>query len=253
MGTRQARTIGIEGIDVHVEERGAGEPLLLLHGLTGIGADWAHVFDLDELATRYRVIAPDARGHGRSTNPTGDFTFRRCALDVIALLDHLGVERTCAIGTSLGAKTLLHVATEAPGRVTKMVLVSPTPRFPEATHALFRAAAEAEHSAEEWAAMRERHMQGDAQIAALWQLPARFADDPVDMRFTADRLRPVTAETLIVAGDRDPLYPVELAVELYRMMSRASLWVVPGGGHGPIFDTHRERFAERALAFLRAG
>ncbi len=111
------RTITIEGSELYVEERGAGEPLLLLHGLTGTGADWRHVFDLDVLAGAYRVILPDARGHGRSTNPTGAFTFRQCAGDVIALLDALGIERARAIGVSLGAKTLLHLATAQPARV----------------------------------------------------------------------------------------------------------------------------------------
>src|SRR6516165_8281492 len=64
-----ARNVAVDDIQVHVEERGSGQPLLLLHGLTGSGGDFAHVFDLDALGSDYRVIAPDARGHGRSTNP----------------------------------------------------------------------------------------------------------------------------------------------------------------------------------------
>jgi pimeloyl-ACP methyl ester carboxylesterase len=124
-----------------------------LHGLTGTSADWRHVFDLDALATRFRVILPDARGHGRSTLRSGAFTFRDCALDVLALLDRLELERVHAVGVSLGAKTLLHLATLQPSRVNRMVLVSATPRFPETTRALFRAAASAAHSAKEWAAM----------------------------------------------------------------------------------------------------
>jgi len=245
-----ARTIDIEGSEIHVEERGAGEPLLLLHGLTGTGADFQHVFDLDALAETHRVILPDARGHGRSSGPTDDFSFRRCAEDVVALLDALGVERACAVGVSLGAKTLLHVATAHPARLRAMVLVSAAPRFPEPTRALFRAAASLPHSPEEWAAMRAAHVHGDAQIAALWQLPRRFAEDATDMSFTPDRLAAITAQTLVVSGDRDPLYPVELAVELYRGIPRASLWVVPGGGHGPIFLTEREAFVRVALSFL---
>jgi pimeloyl-ACP methyl ester carboxylesterase len=246
------RTLTIEGIELHVEERGAGEPLLLLHGMLGAGANWRHVFDLDALARDYRVILPDARGHGRSTNPAGAFTFRECAGDVIALLDALGVERTRAIGVSLGAKTLLHVATEQPARLSAMVVVSATPRFPEATRAAFRAAAAAEPGVEQWAELRARHVHGDPQIAALWQLPARFAEDRTDMSFTPARLAAISARTLVVSGDRDPLYPVELAVELYRGIPRASLWVVPGGGHGPIFLSEREAFGRVALPFLRA-
>jgi pimeloyl-ACP methyl ester carboxylesterase len=244
------RTITVDGAELYVEERGSGEPLLLLHGGTGTGADWKHVFDLDELAKTWRLVVPDARGHGRSTNPGGELTFRRCGRDVVALLDALGIEQTRAIGMSLGAKTLLHAATEAPRRIGTMILVSATPRFPEPTRAAFRAAASTTHSAEEWERMRTLHVHGDEQIAALWQLPRSFAEDTEDMSFTPERLRRITARTLLVAGDRDPLYPVELAVELYRDIPGSSLWVVPGGGHGPIFGPERDAFVHAALRFL---
>jgi pimeloyl-ACP methyl ester carboxylesterase len=243
-------TIEVEGASLHVRERGRGAPLLLLHGLTGTGADWQHVFELDALAARHRLIAPDARGHGRSTNADGVFGFRRCAADALAILDALGVERAAAIGISLGAKTLLHVATTAPQRIGPMVLVSATPRLPAATCALFRAAAAAPHGEAEWAAMRAQHTHGDAQIAALWALPARLADDAAEMCFGAEQLATITARALIVAGDRDPLYPVELAVELFRGIRDAQLSVIPGGGHVPIFESERASFAARALAFL---
>lgn len=245
-----SRTIEVDGGELYVEERGAGEPLLLLHGLTGTGADFRHVFDLDALAEAHRVIVPDARGHGRSTNPSGAFTFRRCADDVIALLDALDIDRASAVGVSLGAKTLLHLATAQPARVSSMILVSATPRFPEPTRALFRAAASAEHTKEEWAAMRAAHVHGDAAITALWQIPRRLAEDVTDMSFTSATLASITARTLVVSGDRDPLYPVELAVELLRGIPRASLWVVPGGAHAPIFLAEREAFVRVAQTFL---
>jgi pimeloyl-ACP methyl ester carboxylesterase len=239
-----------DGTSLHVDDCGSGEPLLLLHGLTGTGRDWAHAFDLDALAASYRWIAPDARGHGRSTNPTRTFTFARCAEDVCAILDHLGIARAKAIGICLGAKTLLHVATRAPERISAMVLVSATPRFPESTRSIFRAAAGTEHTPEEWTAMRAQHVHGDEAIAVLWRLPAKLADDSNDMQFTAERLATVSARTLVVAGDRDPFYPVELAVELFRGIPNASLCVVPGGGHGPIFGDERRLFEHRALAHL---
>jgi pimeloyl-ACP methyl ester carboxylesterase len=245
-------TIAVGGADLYVEERGTGEPLVLLHGMSGTSGDWRHVFDLDALARRFRVIAPDARGHGRSTNPSGEFTFAGCARDLLAVLDALGVERTRAVGVSLGAKTLLHLATHAPGRIEAMVLVSATPRFPEPTRALFREAALSEHSPEEWARMRGLHVQGDEQIASLWELPRRFAADPSDMNFTPEQLATITARTLIVTGDRDPFYAVELAVELYRAIPRSSLWVVPEAMHSPIFLSQREAFAAEAMRFLGA-
>src|SRR5690349_14900910 len=97
----------VNDIEIYFEDRGTGQPLVLLHGGMGIGADWRHVFPADP--EHYRVIVPDLRGHGRSTNPGGAFTFRQCARDVLALLDTLGIGQTKAIGLSMGAKTLLHV------------------------------------------------------------------------------------------------------------------------------------------------
>src|SRR5262249_8249529 len=90
-------TTSIHGFDLHHEERGAGPPRVLLHGFTGAGGDWVPVFDLDQLGRGHRLIVPDARGHGRSTNPAGTFTHRQCAADTFALLDRLGVGRFRAV------------------------------------------------------------------------------------------------------------------------------------------------------------
>ena len=121
-------TIDVNGFTMYYEARGEGAPLLLLHGGTGVGADWRHVFPADP--DGYRVVVPDLRGHGRSTNPSRQFTFRQSARDVAALLDHLGLARVKAIAMSMGAKTLLHLATADRDRVEAMVLVSATPYFP---------------------------------------------------------------------------------------------------------------------------
>ena len=98
--------------------------------------------------------------------------------------------------------------------------------------------------------MRQWHVQGDAQIRALWAMASQFADDYEDMNFTAERMAAIRARTLIVHGDRDPLYPVALAMELYASIPESHLWVVPNGGHGPIFGEMAESFIRTALAFL---
>src|SRR6185503_16397839 len=94
----------VNGIEMYSEIRGKGEPLVLLHGGGGVGANWELIFK--EPPASYQLIVPDLRGHGKSTNPSKEFTFRQSALDVFALLNHLGIERFKAIGLSLGAKTL---------------------------------------------------------------------------------------------------------------------------------------------------
>ena len=241
--------IDANGCQLYVEARGEGEPLLLLHGGTGIGADWQHVFTSGDPAG-FRVIVPDLRGHGRSTNPSPTFTFRQVALDMFALLDALGVPTVNAIGMSAGAKTLLHMATLQPDRVSAMVLVSATPRFPDQARAAMAQMSVDGFSDADWDFHRQRHVHGDDQIRSLFAQMRALKDDRHDMAFTAATLAPITARTLIVHGDRDPLYPVELAVELYRAIRGSSLWVVPNGGHGPIFGALAAPFVDAALAHL---
>jgi len=243
-------SITFEGAQLHYRTRGAGEPLLLLHGFTGSGGDWVHLFDLDDLARRFLLIMPDARGHGRSTNPSGAFTHRQCARDVIALCDHLGVARCKAIGLSLGGNTLLHVATAHPDRLATIVLIGAPSYFPAQARAIMRMFGPDAHTPDEWTAMRARHAHGDDQIRALWRHTREFADDRDDMNFTAAKLSTIAATTLIVHGDRDPLYPVEQAVELFRGIPNASLCVVPNGGHGPIFGEQAAAFVATSRSFL---
>jgi pimeloyl-ACP methyl ester carboxylesterase len=247
------RTLPINGMDLYFESYGDGQPLLLLHGFTGCGDDWRHVFDLDGLASRYRLIVPDARGHGRSTNPAGSFTHRQCALDLAALLDALGIDRASAIGLSLGGNTLLHLATREPARMESMVLVSATMDYPAAARALMRQVATMEHPAEEWHSLLQRHRHGPEQVRALWRHTQFFADSHDDMCFTPSDLARIAARTLIVYGDRDPLYPIEMAIQMFRAIPRAALRVVPEEGHAPIFIGHAKAgFVADALAFLGA-
>jgi pimeloyl-ACP methyl ester carboxylesterase len=242
------QTVPVNDIEMYYEARGEGEPLVLLHGGGGIGANWELIFK--EPPPGYRLIVPDLRGHGRSTNPLPDLTFRQVALDVLGLLDHLGIERFQAIGLSLGAKTLLHVATRQPGRIEAMVLVSATPYFPAPARAAMGQLRPDNRSDAEWQQMRQWHPQGDEQIRKLWTQMNALKDSYEDMSFTPPHLATIEARTLVVHGDHDPLYPVELALEMYRAIPRSYLWVVPNGGHGPIFGASSGRFAETALRFL---
>jgi pimeloyl-ACP methyl ester carboxylesterase len=78
-------------------------------------------------------------------------------------------------------------------------------------------------------------------------------DSHDDMNFTPLALSTITASTLVVYGDRDPLYPVEMAIAMYRAIPQSALWVVPNGGHGPVFLDAAPQFAQTALAFFRSG
>lgn len=240
--------IDIDGLRLHYEITGEGQPLLWLHGFLGTGADWRHIFP--EAPPDFQLIAPDLRGHGTSTNPTNTFSFRDAARDVLALLRHLDLPRVKAIGLSGGGITLLHLATLQPEAIESMVVVSAPPYFPAQARTLQRQLSEAMLGAREMERMRQCHTQGEAQVQQLFAYGRAMADSYDDVNFTPPYLATITARTLIVFGDRDPLYPVSLAFELHAAIPRASLWVVPGGGHGPVFGDYASRFNETALAFL---
>jgi pimeloyl-ACP methyl ester carboxylesterase len=251
MGEPKSRTLRLDDLDLYVETYGEGEPLLLLHGFTGSGQDWVYA-GRDRLAERFKLIIIDARGHGRSTNPSCKLTHRQSAHDTVAVLDALNIETCKAIGMSFGGNVLLHLAALNPSRIESMVIVSATPYFPEQARKLMGAVPPESQSKESWAGMRERHKLGDEQIRALFEQQYAFKDSYDDMDFTPATLAKISTPTLIVQGDRDPLYPLELSVEMYRALPRAALCVVPSAGHGPIFANHTDVFVHHALQFLSA-
>jgi pimeloyl-ACP methyl ester carboxylesterase len=234
------------GMDLHFDVHGSGDPLLWLHGGMGHGRDWQYIFTAPPAG--YQLIAPDLRGHGRSTGARATYSFRQSAHDAFALLDHLRVDRIKIIGLSGGGITALHMATLEPARVAAMVVVSAPPRFPEQAKAIQRAFTESMLTDAERAQMRERHRR-EGQLETLFA-QARAMADGDDPNFTAQELRSIAAETLVVFGDRDFLYPVRVAVELRESIPSSWLWVVPNGGHGPVFGAHAPRFVETTLAFL---
>jgi pimeloyl-ACP methyl ester carboxylesterase len=238
--------VDIDGGQLYYETHGVGEPLLWLHGGLGCGADWRHIFPT--VPAGYQLIAPDLRGHGRSSGAAATYSFRQSALDMVALLDSLQLDRVKVIGLSGGGITALHLMTLQPQRVAAAVVISAPPRFPEQARAIQRRFSLASLSDEEHTRMRDRHRR-QGQLETLLAQVNAFADGS-DPDFTSDDLATITADTLIVFGDRDPLYPVSMATELMGAIPRSWLWVVPNGGHGPVFGASAPLFVQTALAFL---
>jgi pimeloyl-ACP methyl ester carboxylesterase len=237
----------VNGIEMYYETTGHGAPLVLLHGFNASGQVWSRM--VADFAKRYRVVVPDLRGHGRSTNPTGKFTHRQSALDVFALLDALGIRQFKAMGISTGGMTLIHMATQQPSRVEAMALIGATIYFPEQARAIMRKAMVESLTPQVYERRREIHKHGDGQIRALQQQFHDFRNSYDDMNFTGPYLATISARTLIVHGDRDQFFPVEIPHEMYRSIPTSYLWIIPRGGHVPIFDPNVP-FVSTALKFL---
>jgi pimeloyl-ACP methyl ester carboxylesterase len=122
------------GVRLHVSELGAGDPVLMLHGWPQHGGCWRAVAPV--LAERYRVICPDLRGFGGSDAPGHGYDPETFALDAVALLDALGIERVRLVGHDWGGYAGFLVALRTPERVsaflacsTPLPWVEPTPRL----------------------------------------------------------------------------------------------------------------------------
>jgi pimeloyl-ACP methyl ester carboxylesterase len=206
----------------------AGEPVLWISGWSGTGEDWQHIFK--EVPAGFQVVGPDLQGNGASTGHQGKHSFRQSARDIFALLDHLGIHRVKGVGLSGGGIILLHMATQQPDRIEAMITISAPPYFPPQARAIQRQFSFAALDEAEKIRLRERCKGGQEQIDWLVEQSHAMAETYDDVDFTPPLLGTITARTLIVFGDIDPLYPVRLAFELREAIPRSSLWVVPNGG-----------------------
>jgi len=100
-----------------------GPPLVFLHGATLDHRSWTA--QVEALRSRYRLVLPDLRAHGRSTAP-GPFAFAAAVDDIVALLDELELERTGLVGLSLGGNIAQEIVHRYPARVTALVVADAT-------------------------------------------------------------------------------------------------------------------------------
>src|SRR5438874_5764645 len=107
------------------ESQGAGEPVLLIHGLGYARWGWEPV--AAALAERFRLLLFDNRGIGESEVPPGPYTPRAMAEDAVSVLDEAGVESAHVVGTSLGGMVAQELALGWPERVNRLVLACTTP------------------------------------------------------------------------------------------------------------------------------
>jgi pimeloyl-ACP methyl ester carboxylesterase len=132
-GAAELRTTTDDGVELAGEQAGAGSPIVLLHGLTATRRYVVMGSRLLERSDR-RVIAYDARGHGRSA-PAGDadeYGYERLARDLLAMMDSLDIQRATLAGASMGAQTIIRFALDHPERVAALGLI--TPAYDPDTH-----------------------------------------------------------------------------------------------------------------------
>ena len=227
-------TLRANGLDIGYDVRGAGPPLVLLHGATSLGAE-DFAAQLPKLSQAFLVHLPDARGHGRTRWDAAEgFRYDWLVDDLEGFVDGLGLDSFHLLGFSMGAMTALQLASRSPGRVRTLVVVGITPlREPRASvgRRLMDPARILEREPDFAALLSRRHDVG--QGVGAWQrlLPAIAADISVQPLLSPAEIHRIDCPAMVVCGDRDPFVPPEHAAGLARQLPHGRLFVVPDCGH----------------------
>ena len=210
--------------DIHYVDEGHGFPLLLIHGLAGDHQAWRP--QIDAWSPRFRVIAPDSRGAGRSSQVDEPISTRDMAYDMLALMDELGIEKAHVIGRSMGGAIAQHLALIAPRRVHTLVLCASFAKLdPFGARVLANMrdvleitnswAVHARHSVQNFVSARYFDANPD-RVAAIEQLiggeqrlPACYVrqNHACLEHDTLEQIGSIACPTLVLAGGRDPICP----------------------------------------------
>jgi pimeloyl-ACP methyl ester carboxylesterase len=254
---RAGRYVHANGIDIHYVEAGQGEPLLLLdNAMVSTNPVWkpipfAYAAFTATLADRFRVIAPDTRGSGKSIHRGGPIPYTLLADDVAALIGELKLDQPLICGFSDGGETATIVGIRHPGSVRAIVnhagydLFNPDPHAPSIvmTRQMLGGSADATQAAPELSASRSGELQAmfeamksdhdDAQGDGHWKTVIARTFDRITQphRYTLDHMHTITVPTLILTGDRDPFCTVEEGAAAYHALQAGELAVLPGTGH----------------------
>lgn len=260
--------VRVGNVDLAYRIKGRGYPVVLIMGLTADMDWWPQAF-IEGLAKRHKVLMFDNRGSGRShAGGLGKFSIEEFACDTIALMDAVGIERSHVLGASMGGMIAQQIAIEFPERVDRLVLSSTSsqvlmsrpPRLRVFVEALnpFGGRVERQRRILEFLFTRDSVK---ANPEPLEDLEKRFFIAPTNdynavrqliaaMRFDSYRRLPcVKAPTLIIRGDKDPIFPGRDSELMARRIPGASLVAMEDAGH-IVINQYPEECLELILDFL---
>ncbi len=222
MGEWRMQVAPVGDYEIHYVDQGEGFPILLIHGLAGDHTAWNP--QIEAWCGRHRVVVTDTRGAGRSTQVDEPVTIRDLAKDIVAVLDHAGIEKCHLIGRSMGGFLAQHIAFDAPERVHSMVMLASAAKVDplgarlltnmrEALEWTGSWSAHAAHSVPNFVSQRffienpdriqaiEALIGGEQRLQACYvrQNHACLAHD------TLDRLHEIACPVLLMAGGQDRL------------------------------------------------
>jgi pimeloyl-ACP methyl ester carboxylesterase len=251
--TKGVTVMTVHGDRVAYRDEGHGEVVLLIHGIGGSSSTWSDVIPL--LAKKYRVIAPDLLGHGRSDKPRGDYSVGALAVVLRDLLDELGIARVTVVGHSLGGGIAMQFAHQHRQYCDRIVLISSGGFGGDVSRVFRLLSLPGSEFVLPMMASRPSVAAGNL-LRALAGSADRFATRPAlsnrdnrraflrTLRAVVDfRGQAVSAlnrlccsddlPALIISGDQDRIIPVEHAHAAHATMPNSRLHVLAGVRHHP--------------------
>ena len=273
-------TVGTENsaaIEIHYEDHGSGDPIVLIHGYPLDGNSWERQ-ERALLAEGYRVISYDRRGFGRSSQPTVGYDYDTFAADLNALLEHLQLEDVVLAGFSMGTgEVVRYLATYGSRRVRTAALLGAVPPFllktadnPEGVdgqvfedikaaiisdrYAYFKDFLDNFYNVDTLGGTRisEQAWQASFNVAAGASPYASYVCVDTWLTDFRDDLPKIDVPTLVVHGTDDRILPFEATAQrLPALIDDLTLVAVEGGPHN-IGWTHPDEVNDALLAFLGA-
>jgi pimeloyl-ACP methyl ester carboxylesterase len=234
--------------DMHYVEEGSGFPLLLIHGLAGDNSAW-----MPQIAAwrdRFRVIAPDNRGAGRSTQADEPVSTADLARDMLGLLDRLGIDTAHVIGRSMGGAIAQHMALMAPARVHTLTVCASFARLDPLGRRVLANMREVLEWTRSWPAHARHSVQNFVSAEFFNANPDRVAaiesliggetrlqacyirqNHACLEHDTLERLNEIRCPTLILAGGRDPICSLTATRWMSERIPRAETVIFENSSH----------------------
>ncbi len=256
-------TVELNGVRIFYDDAGEGPPVLLVMGLGAPHVGWDG--QVEAFRARYRAVAFDNRGCGRSATPPGPYSMKSMADDAIALMTALRIRRAHIVGISMGGMIAQEMALGWPERVGALVLAS-SYAAPDGT---IRSLADNGHRTlrDPFAAMKrivELTFSDDfiaREGGTIMHMFARGAPNGPNLpgllaqmagtleHDASGRVGAIRAPTLVVTGDGDKFIAPERSADLARAIPGARLEVLTGGTHGVNFEK-AGKWNDLVLGFL---
>ena len=233
---------------IHVEHAGAGELVLLLHGIGGNSTNWKR--QVEALSTRYLAAAWDARGWGDSDDYDGPLRLEDMVADAVRVMDHFGKGQAHVVGLSMGGLVAQHIWFERPERVRSLALCDTSPGLSRS---------QTREEQEEFLRLRQkpllegktpadmaptvaRSLAGPkatpeqlreltASIAALHKDSYLKALELVTFYEMAHDIATITVPCLLLVGADDTLCPPAVHEDMHARIKGSRMVVIPDAGH----------------------